>query len=64
MLDLLAESARERGAKRLVLEMRRGNPAEALYRAFGFVPIGQRSNYYKMLNGDRVDAITFSADLT
>lgn len=63
MLAELAIAARARGARRLLLEMRQGNPAEALYRRFGFVPIGQRSNYYKMLNGERVDAITFAVDL-
>ena len=60
MLEALREAARGRGAQRLLLEMRRGNPAETLYRRFGFVPIGQRTNYYKSPGGERIDAITFA----
>lgn len=56
----LAHAARQRGANRLLLEMRRGNPAEALYRKFGFAPIGVRPNYYRTASGSRIDAITFA----
>jgi len=60
MLDDLAAAAGKRGARRLLLEMRRGNPAESLYRAFGFQPIGERPDYYKMTSGERIDAVTFA----
>jgi ribosomal-protein-alanine N-acetyltransferase len=60
MLGQLSEAARARGARRLLLEMRRGNPAESLYRAFGFYPIGERPNYYRTATGERIDAITFA----
>lgn len=60
LLKRFAEGARARGAGRLLLEMRRGNPAEVLYRNFGFVPVGERPNYYRSANGDRIDAITFA----
>ncbi|MCC6827102.1 MAG: GNAT family N-acetyltransferase [Novosphingobium sp.] len=63
MLAMLAADARGRGARRLLLEMRRGNGAEALYRQFGFTPIGLRPNYYRMHDGSRVDAITFAATI-
>lgn len=63
MLSGLAVAAKARGAKRLLLEMRRGNPAERLYRAFGFLPIGERPNYYRTPTGDRIDALTFALDL-
>lgn len=53
-------AARARGVNRIFLEMRRGNPAIRLYRSFGFEPIGERRNYYRMANGERIDAITFS----
>lgn len=59
LLDDFARSARSRGSGRLLLEMRRNNPAEHLYRNFGFVPIGERPNYYRSSNGHRIDAITF-----
>lgn len=60
MLRQLTQDASGRGARRLLLEMRRGNPAELLYRRFGFQPIGERPNYYRTQNGDRIDAITFA----
>jgi len=60
LLRRFAEAARGRGAQRLFLEMRRGNPAEHLYRGFGFVPVGERPNYYRAQDGSRIDAITFA----
>ncbi|HCF24300.1 MULTISPECIES: GNAT family N-acetyltransferase [unclassified Novosphingobium] len=59
LLDSLKSEALLRGAKQLFLEMRRGNPAESLYRACGFTPIGERINYYRTPTGERLDAITF-----
>jgi [ribosomal protein S18]-alanine N-acetyltransferase len=44
----LARTARERGARALTLEVRLSNrPAHALYRRFGFAPVGARKNYYQ-----------------
>lgn len=60
LLHRFAEAARERGATRLLLEMRRGNPAESLYLRHGFVAVGLRKNYYCTRSGPRLDAITFS----
>lgn len=62
LLDEFASSAQARGAKRLLLEMRSGNPADRLYRAFGFVPVGVRPDYYRVENGRRNDAITFALE--
>lgn len=59
MLKEFASAAHARGAGRLLLEMRKGNPAEHLYRSFGFVPIGKRPNYYRAADGTFIDAITF-----
>ncbi|MDE2403983.1 MAG: GNAT family N-acetyltransferase [Sphingomonadales bacterium] len=56
-------SAAEAGITRMLLEMRRGNEAEHLYRAAGFEPIGLRPNYYRTAKGDRLDAITFERRL-
>lgn len=56
---LIAHSA-SRKVERIFLEMRRGNPAIHLYEKLGFRPIGERHNYYRLANGSRVDAITFS----
>ncbi len=62
LLEQFAEGARTHGAKRLLLEMRRGNPAESLYRNFGFNQIGVRPNYYRSATAERIDAITFACD--
>lgn len=59
LIEHLFASARTRGITRIYLEMRRGNPAYNLYRKLGFEPIGERQKYYRMANGERVDAITF-----
>ncbi|MEM9501425.1 MAG: GNAT family N-acetyltransferase [Pseudomonadota bacterium] len=59
LIDQLFIAARSRGATRIYLEMRRGNPAIHLYQKAGFEPIGERPNYYRMANGQRIDAITF-----
>ena len=62
LLGSFAAAARARGAVRLLLEMRQGNPAEALYLREGFLPIGRRPNYYRTAAGIRLDAITFARD--
>ena len=63
LIKHLFAAARGRGTERIFLEMRRGNPAIHLYRKFGFEPIGERRNYYRMANGDRIDAITFARSI-
>jgi ribosomal-protein-alanine N-acetyltransferase len=63
LLEHLFTAARMRGVTRIFLEMRRGNPAIQLYHKFGFEPIGERRNYYRMANGERVDAITFGRSI-
>ncbi|MCB2077424.1 MAG: GNAT family N-acetyltransferase [Novosphingobium sp.] len=60
MLVQLVADAKTRDIRRLMLEMRRGNPAESLYRTFGFRPIGERKNYYRTGSGEPIDAITFA----
>ena len=60
LLKRFVAAAQARGAKRLLLEMRRGNPAEGLYRAHGFAAVGERRNYYRSRSGPRIDAITFA----
>lgn len=64
ILDALAQAAKMRGATRLLLEMRHGNPAESLYRAFGFTTIGRRKDYYRTPVGTRIDALTFAYEMT
>ncbi len=63
MLELLFRDCRARGIVHIHLEMRRGNPAERLYRAHGFEPVGERPNYYRTSSGTRIDAISFRYSL-
>jgi ribosomal-protein-alanine N-acetyltransferase len=63
LIEQLFTAARARGVTRIYLEMRRGNPAIHLYRKLGFEPIGERPNYYRMANGERIDAITFGRSI-
>jgi ribosomal-protein-alanine N-acetyltransferase len=49
----MARTAVERGTRHLTLEVRVTNdPAQALYRKFGFAPAGVRKNYYVETNED------------
>ncbi len=58
------DAAKARGANRIFLEMRSGNPAEHLYRQFGFEEVGLRKGYYRGAVGGPLDAITFACDLS
>jgi ribosomal-protein-alanine N-acetyltransferase len=59
LLGRLFKDATARGAQRILLEMRRGNPAESLYHDHGFIAVGERLNYYRTPTGERLDAVTF-----
>jgi ribosomal-protein-alanine N-acetyltransferase len=63
LVENLMREARAQGARRLFLEMRRGNPAEHLYRSLGFDPVGERAKYYRTSDGQRIDAVTFARTL-
>jgi [ribosomal protein S18]-alanine N-acetyltransferase len=63
LIKQLFDAAQDRGVARMFLEMRRGNPAIHLYHRLGFEPIGERRNYYRMENGERIDAITFARSI-
>jgi ribosomal-protein-alanine N-acetyltransferase len=58
MRRFIAEAA-GRGSDRLFLEMREGNPADRLYRRFGFRPAGRRRDYYRAARSGPLDAITY-----
>ncbi len=62
LLTKVMDKARERSVTRVFLEMRDGNPAEHLYRRFGFEKIGHRKGYYRGAVGGPLDAITFAKD--
>jgi ribosomal-protein-alanine N-acetyltransferase len=55
LLHTLATTAIRRGAKNLTLEVRASNqPAQRLYRAFGFAPAGIRKGYYVETKEDAI----------
>ncbi|WEK47481.1 MAG: GNAT family N-acetyltransferase [Candidatus Andeanibacterium colombiense] len=60
LIERLIAEAKMRGIVRLFLEMREGNPAEFLYRKYGFKPIGRRKNYYNRGSIPGIDAISFA----
>lgn len=63
LLDRFIDAGSAAGLSRLHLEVRDGNPATAMYRAFGFSPIGRRPNYYRGSDGRLFDAVTMVIDL-
>lgn len=63
LLDDFIDRARLDGLARVHLEVRDGNPAVAMYRAAGFVPVGRRRNYYRGVDGLRFDALTYAREL-
>ncbi|MBX7457773.1 GNAT family N-acetyltransferase [Qipengyuania sp. 1NDH17] len=63
LLRQFFDSARERAAVKVFLEMRANNSAEKLYRAEGFTQIGQRRDYYRTITGHSLDALTFAREV-
>lgn len=59
LLEFIEACLTDHGMAKLFLEMRKGNPAEMLYRKSGFEQIGYRPDYYRGRDGARYDAITF-----
>ena len=57
--SFIADSA-ARGAERLHLEVRDGNPAVSLYRRMHFREVGRRRNYYRGPGGNLHDALTLA----
>ncbi len=64
LMELIEQDARSRGASQMFLEMRSNNPAEHLYLSCGYLPVGTRKDYYRLKDGNRLDAITFSLALS
>ena len=61
LLRALLQTARDRGAREVFLEVRADNPtAAALYASEGFVEIARRPRYYQP---DDVDAVVMKLDL-
>ncbi|MET0269161.1 MAG: GNAT family N-acetyltransferase [Sphingomonas sp.] len=61
LLGNLRLEAASRGAARLHLEVRDGNPAMHLYRQRGFRQVGCRAGYYRGRDGQSFDALSLSS---
>lgn len=60
LLEQFMDRARDRGASRVHLEVREGNPAIKLYRSAGFTIAGRRRKYYCGSDGSQYDALTLA----
>ena len=60
LLERFILVATTRGADRLHLEVRDGNPAMKLYAKSGFSEVGRRKNYYTGRDGQIYDALTLT----
>lgn len=60
LIERTAQIAAEKGATRLLLEVRDGNHALNLYQEAGFGEIGRRRDYYRGLDGTTRDALTLA----
>ena len=60
LVDRATCEAKARGATRLHLEVRDGNPAVSLYQRLGFTPVGRRRGYYLGKYGQSFDALTLT----
>lgn len=60
LLGDFERSAAKRGARRLHLEVRDGNPAFRLYERSGYALVARRRNYYKGRDGYCYDALTLA----
>lgn len=59
LLEQFVANAKKKGASKIHLEVRDGNPAVRFYEAAGFTPAGRRRNYYHGCDGQQYDALTF-----
>jgi len=64
LLEQMLQAAKNHQVVSVFLEMRADNPAENLYRKFGFQRIGLRKAYYTGQNMEKFDAVTYKATLT
>lgn len=63
LINETVREAKARGAARLHLEVRDGNPALSLYQRFNFTPVGRRRGYYLGKFSQSFDALTLTHTL-
>lgn len=64
LLSAFLQNLKDNQAKRVFLEAGiDNNPAERLYKKYGFEVVGRRKNYYETYKGSNVDAVIMSLSL-
>lgn len=63
LLQSVVNWSRINAVKRVILEVRSGNPALSLYQSMGFTEVGRRENYYIGLENNRFDALTMQLNV-
>lgn len=63
LLRSVLADAQSQGARSVHLEVREGNDAIKVYRAEGFVMVGQRRGYYRGTGAQTFDALTYRRTL-
>ena len=64
LLHQFIEYSASKGAEKLHLEVRSGNPAVRLYSSHGFAEVGRRRNYYTGRDGQLYDALTLGKSVS
>ncbi len=64
LLAAMIANARAANVSSVFLEVRSGNPAIKLYSLTGFTEVGRRRGYYRGLNGETFDALTYRLALS
>ena len=61
---MFEKEAKDAGSSRCFLEVAESNSsAKKLYKALGYLKVGQRNNYYKFVDGRKDDAAILSKEI-
>ena len=64
LIGIFEKEAKDAGCARCFLEVAESNSsAKKLYKALGYLKVGQRNNYYKFVDGHKDDAAILSKEI-
>ena len=64
LISIFEKEAKNAGSSRCFLEVAESNSsAKKLYKALGYLKVGQRNNYYKFVDGRKDDAAILSKEI-
>ena len=64
LIGIFEKEAKDAGCSRCFLEVAESNSsAKKLYKALGYLKVGQRNNYYKFVDGRKDDAAILSKEI-